>query len=87
MEPIVLPTPPGPPNCCGEEMTSIGSGRAANFDIEVWRCLICEEHQSTMVRVDGKNFWVGAMGRAIRREELRIIADSYGGSPAADPRL
>lgn len=68
-------------------MTSIGSGCRAGFDIEVWRCLLCEGHQSTMVRVDGGNFWVGAMGRAIREEELRIIADSYGGSPATDPRL
>ena len=65
-------------------MTSIGSGHAANFDIEVWRCLSCERHQSTSVRVDGQNFWVGAMGRAIRKEELRIIANSYGVSPAAD---
>jgi hypothetical protein len=77
LEPIIVPTAPGPPNCCGKAMTSIGSGHAANFDIEVWRCLTCEGHESTFVRVDGKNFWVGAMGRAIRKEQLRIIADYY----------
>ena len=83
----VVPTPLGPSICCGEPMVSIGKGRAANFDIEVWRCIHCEGHESTMVRTDGKTFWVGAMGRAIRKEELRIIAESYGGTPAHDPRL
>jgi hypothetical protein len=87
LEPIVVPTPPGPPTCCGEAMTAIGSGGAANFEIELWRCLACERHESTFVRVDGKNFWVGAMGRAIRKEQLRIIADAYHGDPAPDPRL
>ena len=83
----VVPTPPGPPVCCGAEMVSIGKGHAANFDIEVWRCLSCEAHESTIVRTDGQFFWVGAMGRAIRNEELRIIADAYGGTRAHDPRL
>jgi hypothetical protein len=68
-------------------MTSIGSGSAASFNIEVWRCLACERHESTFIRVDGKTFWVGAMGRAIRKEQLRIIADAYQGDPATDPRL
>ena len=83
----VVPTPPWPPICCGEAMTSIGKGQVANFDIEVWRCLRCEGHDSTMVRTDGRAFWVGAMGRAIRNEELRIIAEAYRGTRAADPRL
>jgi hypothetical protein len=65
--------------CCGEEMAFIGSGHAAGFDIEVWRCLTCGKHESTSVRVDGQNFWVAAMARAIRSEELRII-DSYSGT-------
>lgn len=77
-DPIVVPTPLGPPSCCEHEMTSIGSGYAANFEIELWRCLVCERHETTFVRVDGKNFWVGAMGRAIREEQLRIIAAAYG---------
>jgi hypothetical protein len=81
-----VPTPPGLPICCGKEMTLVGSGSAANFDIKVWRCLVCERHESTFVRVDGEKFWVGAMGRAIRREHLRIIADAYRNDPA-DPRL
>ena len=32
----------GHQTCCGKEMVSIGAGHAANFDIEVWRCLTCE---------------------------------------------
>jgi hypothetical protein len=68
-------------------MIAVGSGSAANFDIGVWRCLACERHASTFVRVDGKNFWVGAMGRAIRKEQLRIIADAYQDDPVPDPRL
>jgi hypothetical protein len=56
----------------------IGAGRAANFDIGVWRCLECEGHDRTGVRVDGKTFWVGAMARAIHAEEVRIVAAAYG---------
>jgi hypothetical protein len=85
MEPICVPTPPGLPSCCGQESTLIGSGYAATFDIAVWRCLICEGHQTITRRTDGQNFWVGAMGRAIRKEELRIIADAYKGRPASHP--
>ena len=77
-DPIVVPTPSGPPTCCEHEMTSIGPGYAANFEIELWRCLACERHEATFVRVDGKHFWVGAMGRAIREEQLRIFAAAYG---------
>jgi hypothetical protein len=76
-DPIATPTESGPPACCGGEMTSIGSGSAANIDIELWRCLACERYVTTFIRVDGKNFWVGAMGRAIVREQLRIIAAAY----------
>jgi hypothetical protein len=68
-------------------MTSIGSGSAANFDIKVWRCLVSERHENTFVRVGGKTLWLGAIGRAIRKEQLRIIAGAYQGDPAADPRL
>jgi hypothetical protein len=77
-DPIVVPTRPGPPTCCDNEMTSLGSGSAANFAIEVWRCLTCESHETTFVRIDGKTFWVGAMARAIREEQRRIIAAAYG---------
>lgn len=45
----------------------------------------CEGHERTSFRVDGQNFWVGAMGRALRREDVRIIAESYGGRPITDP--
>lgn len=72
----VLPSPPGVLTCCGE-MVSIGTGHVgSSFDIEVWRCLNCGWHKSRVERVDGGKFWVGEMGRAIRREELRIIAAS-----------
>jgi hypothetical protein len=54
-DPIVVPTPPGPPSCCGEAMVSIGNGCRANFEIEVWRCLACERTETTFVRVDGKS--------------------------------
>jgi hypothetical protein len=59
-------------------MAALGSGYAASFQIDVWRCLTCEHHETTFVRVDGQTFWVGAMGRAIREEQLRIIAAAYG---------
>lgn len=84
---LVVPTPPGPPICCDEPMVSIAKGRAAGFDIEIWRCISCEGHDSTMIRTDGQKFWVGAMGRAIRKEQLRLIAESYGGAAAHDPWL
>ena len=76
LDPIVVPRRPGP-DCCGREMTSIGSGSAAKFEIVLWRCLACERYDTTSVRVDGQIFWVGAMGRAIREEEHRIIAAAY----------
>jgi hypothetical protein len=60
------------------------SGHAAGFDIKLWRCLICEAHERASFRVDGKTFWIGAMGRAIWNETWRVIAESYAGSPPGD---
>ncbi len=80
MEPIVVPTPPDANYCCGEMMMSVGSGYAANFEIGLWRCFTCEDHRTTFVWVGGQKFWVAAMGRAIRAEELRLIAAAYDGS-------
>ena len=66
------------PICCDRPMALIGAGRAATFDLAIWRCLDCEAHERTTVRTDGQTFWVGAMGRAIESEEFRIVANAYG---------
>jgi hypothetical protein len=58
-------------------MVLVAAGRAANFDIRAWRCLECEAHEHTSIRDDGQTFWVGALGRAIRRKERRIIEVAY----------
>jgi len=68
-----------PPVCCGTSMVLVGRGHAGNCDIGFWRCLTCEDHKHTNVRTDGANFWVGAMGVAMHRETLRIVARAYGG--------
>jgi hypothetical protein len=72
------------PRCCASPMELVAQGRAANFDIRFWRCLRCENHEHTRVRTDGRTFWVGAMARAIHREEVRIVAGAYGGVTPAD---
>lgn len=77
MAPIRLSSPAAIPYCCRREMIPVGSGYAACFRIQTWRCPICEGHETTRVRVDGQSFWVGAMGRKIVAEELRILAALY----------
>ena len=59
-------------------MTLIAEGYAACFDLSLWRCLRCECHEHKSIRVDGKTFWVGAMGRAIARESLRMTTKAWG---------
>jgi hypothetical protein len=44
------------PECCGISMVLVAAGRAANFDIGLWRCLTCERHEQTTVRPDGETF-------------------------------
>jgi hypothetical protein len=75
---LIVPSPPGRPTCCGQEPVCIGTGSAVNFDIAVVLCMICERSQTITRRTDGRNFWVGAMGRAIVKEQQRIIADFWG---------
>ncbi|HEY7690978.1 MAG TPA: hypothetical protein VH816_01415 [Gaiellaceae bacterium] len=58
-------------------MQLVAAGRAANFDIGLWRCVTCEGHEHTRIRTDGQTFWVGAMGDAIHREQQRIIAAAH----------
>lgn len=62
------PTPPGASLCCQTPMVLIAAGHAANFNIGAWRCLECEAHELTNIRTDGQTYWVGAMGRAIKRD-------------------
>jgi hypothetical protein len=59
-------------------MTLIAEGYVACFDLSLWRCLRCEYHEHKSIRIDGKAFWVGAMGRAIARECLRMTAEAWG---------
>lgn len=73
-EPRVLPTSPEPRECCEMRPLEAASGSRAGFAITIWRCPACRRIQSTIIRTDGQNFWVGAMGRAILKEEQRLIA-------------
>jgi len=69
---------PKRPTCCGAAMVLVRQGERAGFSVELWRCLRCEAYRRTSIRIDGQNFWVGAMGAALHREGLRLIADAYG---------
>lgn len=63
------------PDCCGEAMTLVRSGREAGFAIWIWRCHVCERSAATNRRYDGHDFWVGAMGRAVVAKIDELIAD------------
>lgn len=65
------------PECCGERMVLLTSGRRAGFAIWIWSCCVCERFESTSRRYDGETFWVGAMGDAIHAKRAELIADAY----------
>jgi hypothetical protein len=59
-------------------MTLLRWGRRAGFSIWIWRCAICERFDTTNRRYDGRDFWVGATGRALAEKVDELLADAYG---------
>ena len=74
----MVPSPPRRPSCCGREPICVGRGNAAGFEVTLVLCMVCHRSQTFRRRIDGQNFWVGAMGRALDEEGRRLTADYLG---------
>ena len=77
------PQPPiKPTKCCGGQTELLGTESSGTFRAEASRCPTCGTIHWSTTRIDGQNFWVGAMGQHThdlrRRLAVRLGLDPGG---------
>ena len=68
--------------CCGEELELLGAQESRQFRVEATRCPRCGGVHWSNTRIDGQDFWVGALGLDVQRME-RELAERLGVKPPA----